>query len=105
MATALQGLTAARHVNRLFATHVARHDENAQLAEHRLVVDHLALGDGPGAAVALRHHIEADHIRTRARLRVLSVIGPLVSLDLSLRGGVAGGHWPSAWRVGKVGTL
>ncbi len=73
MAATLRQLTASRHVNRLFATHVARHDESALLAEHRLVLDHLALGDGPGAAAALRHHIEADHIRTRARLRVLSV--------------------------------
>jgi DNA-binding GntR family transcriptional regulator len=73
MAATLRLLTASRHVNRLFATHVARHDESALLAEHRLVVDHIALGDGPGAAAALRHHIEADHIRTRARLRVLSV--------------------------------
>ncbi|MBD3764616.1 MAG: hypothetical protein IE927_07725 [Rhodobacterales bacterium] len=73
MAATLRQLTAARHVNRLFATCVARHDESALLAEHRLVLDHLALGDGSGAAAALRHHIQADHIRTRARLRVLSV--------------------------------
>lgn len=73
MAATLRQLTAARHVNRLFATHVARHDESALLAEHRLVLDHLALGDGAGAAAALCHHIEADHARTRARLRVLSV--------------------------------
>lgn len=73
MAGWLAGLRAARHVNRLFATHVTRHDESALLAEHRLVVDHLALGDGTGAAAALAHHIDADHARTRARLRVLSV--------------------------------
>ncbi len=73
IAATLRQLSAARTVNRLFATHVARHDESALLAEHRLVVDHLALGDAPGAAAALHHHIEADHVRTRARLRVLSV--------------------------------
>lgn len=73
MAGLLAQLRAARTVNRLFATHVVRHDESALLAEHRLVIDHLALGDAPGAAAALAHHIEADHIRTRARLRVLSV--------------------------------
>lgn len=69
----LQHLRTARRVNRLFATHVVQHDESALLAEHRLVLDHLALGDGEGAAAALRHHLDADHIRTRERLKVLSV--------------------------------
>ncbi len=63
----------ARLINRLFATHVAQHDESNLLAEHRLVLGHLLLGDGEGAAAALRYHLEADHSRTRERLKVLSV--------------------------------
>lgn len=73
LAASLQQLRTARRVNRLFATHVVQHDESALLAEHRLVLDHLALGDGDGAAAALRHHLDADHFRTRERLKVLSV--------------------------------
>lgn len=73
LAATLQHLRTARRVNRLFATHVVQHDESALLVEHRLVLDHLALGDGEGGAAALRHHLDADHIRTRERLKVLSV--------------------------------
>jgi DNA-binding GntR family transcriptional regulator len=63
----------ARLINRLFATHVAQHDESNLLSEHRLVLGHLRLGDAEGAAAALRYHLEADHNRTRERLKVLSV--------------------------------
>jgi len=71
---------AARVVNRLFATHVVQHDERDLLAEHRLVLDHARLGDATGAAAALRHHLDADHDRTRDRLKVLSVFAdPAVS--------------------------
>lgn len=63
----------ARVVNRLFATHVVQHDETDLLAEHRLVLAHLRLGDAAGAAGALRFHLDADHDRTRDRLKVLSV--------------------------------
>lgn len=63
----------ARLINRLFATHVALHDESNLLSEHRLVLGHLRLGDAEGAAAALRYHLEADHSRTRDRLKVLSV--------------------------------
>lgn len=73
MAAVLMHLRSGRRVNRLFATHVVQHDETALLTEHRLVLDHLALGDGEGAAAALRHHLDADHARTRERLKVLSV--------------------------------
>jgi DNA-binding GntR family transcriptional regulator len=62
-------------VNQLFATHVVRHDETAMLLEHRLVLDHLAIGDGAGAAAAMRHHLDADHLRTRERLKVLAIFG------------------------------
>ena len=73
LAAVLTHLRSGRRVNRLFATHVVQHDESALLTEHRLVLDHLALGDGEGAAAALRHHLDADHARTRERLKVLSV--------------------------------
>ncbi len=80
LAAILVRLRTARRVNRLFATHVVQHDESALLTEHRLVLDHLALGDAEGAAAALRHHLDADHARTRERLKVLSVFGdPVVA--------------------------
>lgn len=80
MSATLAQLRTARRVNRLFALHVVQHDESATLAEHRLVWDHIALGAADGAAVALRHHLDADHLRTRERLKVLSVfVDPLVA--------------------------
>jgi DNA-binding GntR family transcriptional regulator len=60
-------------INRLFGTYIGVHDETELLAEHALVLDHLLLGDGEGAMSALRHHLDADHARVRARLKVLSV--------------------------------
>ena len=80
LAAVLMHLRSGRRVNRLFATHVVQHNEAAMLTEHRLVLDHLALGDGEGAAAALRHHLDADHDRTRERLKVLSVFeNPVVA--------------------------
>jgi DNA-binding GntR family transcriptional regulator len=80
LAAVLMHLRSGRRVNRLFAAHVVQHDESALLTEHRLVLDHLALGDGEGAAAALRHHLDADHARTRERLKVLSVFeDPIVA--------------------------
>jgi DNA-binding GntR family transcriptional regulator len=60
-------------INRLFETYIGLHEETNLLREHALVFDHLLLGDGAGAAMALRHHLDADHARARARLKVLSV--------------------------------
>ena len=60
-------------INRLFDTYIGLHGETDMLREHALVFDHLLLGDGAGASVALRHHLDADHGRARARLKVLSV--------------------------------
>lgn len=60
-------------INRLFGTYIGVHDETDMLMEHRLTFDHLLLGDGAGAEAALRHHLDADHQRARARLKVLSV--------------------------------
>ena len=87
LAAILMQLRTGRRVNRLFAAHVVQHDESALLTEHRLVLDHLALGDGEGAAAALRHHLDADHARTRERLKVLSVFGdPVVAPYLTRLG-------------------
>ena len=84
IAVSIAQLQAARIVNRLFATHVVKHDESDLLQEHRLVLGHMGLGDGEGAAAALRYHLEADHDRTRDRLKVLSVFAdPAVAPYLS----------------------
>ncbi len=69
----IAGVQGARLINRLFATHVAQLDESNLLSEHRRVLGHLRLGDAEGAAAALRYHLDADHNRTRERLKVLSV--------------------------------
>ncbi len=80
IAGVLAQVQAARVVNRLFALHVVQHDESDLLAEHRLVLGHIRLGDAAGAAAALRYHLDADHDRTRDRLKVLSVFAdPAVS--------------------------
>ncbi|SHG00494.1 DNA-binding transcriptional regulator, GntR family [Kaistia soli DSM 19436] len=60
-------------INRLFATYIGLHDESDMLREHALILDHMLLGDAEGATVAMRHHLDADHARSRARLKVLSV--------------------------------
>ena len=60
-------------INRLFGTYIGVHDETEMLMEHRIVFDHLILGDKDGAPAALRYHLDADHERSRARLKVLSV--------------------------------
>lgn len=65
----------ANVINRLFGTYIGIHDESGMLSEHRLVFDHLILGDSVGAEAAMRHHLDADHTRARARLKVLSVFG------------------------------
>jgi DNA-binding GntR family transcriptional regulator len=60
-------------INRLFSTYIGVHDEAEMLREHALVYDHLLVGDPEGAMAASRHHLDADHERARARLKVLSV--------------------------------
>lgn len=75
LADALPELRLSMVVNRQFARHVARHQETALLSEHRLVLDHLIAGDADGAAAALAFHLDADHERTRERLKVLSIFG------------------------------
>ncbi len=73
LAEAVRGAQVARVVNRLFGTHLGIHDERPMLSEHRLVLDHLLAGDRDGAEAAMRFHLDADHERARARLKVLSV--------------------------------
>lgn len=60
-------------VNRLFATYIGVHDSFAMLAEHRLVLDHMLIGDRGGTEAALRFHLDADHERAISRLKVLSI--------------------------------
>jgi DNA-binding GntR family transcriptional regulator len=60
-------------INRLFGKYIGVHDETDLLREHALVLDHLLINDAEGAGFALRHHLDADHQRARARLKVLSV--------------------------------
>jgi DNA-binding GntR family transcriptional regulator len=60
-------------INRLFGTYIGVHDETDLLREHALVFDHMLLGDADGTMAALRFHLDADHQRARARLKVLSV--------------------------------
>jgi DNA-binding GntR family transcriptional regulator len=60
-------------VNRLFANYIGVHDTSAILSEHRLVFDHMLIGDRGGTEVALRFHLDADHERSIARLKVLSI--------------------------------
>lgn len=60
-------------VNRLFAIHIGVHDAASVLAEHRLVYDHMLIGDVGGTQAALRFHLDADHERSMSRLKVLSI--------------------------------
>lgn len=60
-------------INALFRTYIGVHDEATMFREHALIYDHLLMGDGEGAAAACQYHLDADHARARARLKVLSV--------------------------------
>ena len=59
--------------NRLFGTYIGSYDESNHLQEHALVLDHMLLGDAEGASSAMLYHLDMDHIRSRDRLKVLSV--------------------------------
>ncbi|WP_201156582.1 GntR family transcriptional regulator [Rhodobaculum claviforme] len=84
LADTVRPLQLAHVVNRLFATYIGVHDAGAMLAEHRLVFDHMLIGDAGGAAAALRFHLDAEHDRARARLKVLSIFdAPEVAAYLS----------------------
>ena len=72
-------------VNRLFGTYIGVHDETDMLREHRLVYDHLLLGDAEGARLALQVHLDRDHGRARARLKVLSLFDDAALAPFLLR--------------------
>ncbi len=61
-------------INRLFARHFGLHEVDAALLEHERVFDCLLAGDSHGAADALTLHLDWALERTRARLKVLSVL-------------------------------
>lgn len=84
LADTVRPLQLAHVVNRLFAAYIGVHDAHALLAEHRLVFDHMLIGDPGGTAAALRFHLDAEHERARARLKVLSIFDePAVAPYLS----------------------
>lgn len=61
-------------INRLFDEHFGLADHRMMLTEHRLVVEHLRLGNAAAAAAALAAHLGAARRRTKERLKVLAVI-------------------------------
>jgi putative spermidine/putrescine transport system substrate-binding protein len=61
-------------INRLFSQHFGAREAEAALSEHDAVLAALQQGDGEGAASALERHLRAALERTRARLKVLSVL-------------------------------
>lgn len=73
LAETVRTLQLSHIVNRLFGTYIGVHDACAMLAEHRLVIDHMLIADRGGTEAALRFHLDADHERARARLKVLSI--------------------------------
>lgn len=73
MIATIRGLQVAHVVDGLFRAHIGVHDAGATIDEHRMVVLHLLGRDAEGAAQALRRHLDLDHQRVRARLKVLSI--------------------------------
>lgn len=69
----LMGLHYDQIINRLFREILQLVDDSALIAEHRLVLEHLLIGDAAGAGSAMAFHLTEDHQRTRARLKVLSI--------------------------------
>ena len=61
-------------INKVFARHFGLHDIEATLDEHERVYADLLQGSAQGAALALEQHLSAALERTRARLKVLSVL-------------------------------
>ncbi len=61
-------------ITRLFTRHFALRDADAALMEHERVFDRLLAEDPQGAADALALHLDCALERTRARLKVLSVL-------------------------------
>ena len=69
----LMGLQFDHIINRLFRNILQVVDDSALISEHRLVLEHLLIGNAEGTASALAFHLKEDHQRTRARLKVLSI--------------------------------
>jgi putative spermidine/putrescine transport system substrate-binding protein len=61
-------------IDRLFAQEVGLHEVEAMLREHCIVLDYLIAGNLDGATGALTLHLERAMQRTKARLKVLSVL-------------------------------
>ena len=61
-------------INQLFDEHFGPADHRVMLSEHRMVIEHLRLGNAAVAATALAAHLDAARRRTKARLKVLAVI-------------------------------
>ena len=92
-------------INRLFAEHFGLHDRAVALDEHDRVLAHLLAGDAEGAAEALERHLELAMERTRARLKVLSVltargVAPYLTPLVEERG-----VKPKPARRGKAGAM
>jgi DNA-binding GntR family transcriptional regulator len=73
MLTTIKALQIAHVVDDLFHAHIGKQDETAHLNEHDMVLFHLLARDAEGAGQAMRRHLDLQHQRTRARLKVLSI--------------------------------
>jgi DNA-binding GntR family transcriptional regulator len=73
MVATVVNLQIGQVVDELFHAHIGVQDESPLLDEHGIVLTHLAGRDGEGAGQALRRHLDLQHQRTRARLKVLSI--------------------------------
>lgn len=73
LADTVRPLQLAHVVHRLFGNYIGVHDTTDMLAEHRLIFDHMLIGDREGVKAAMRYHLDADHERARGRLKVLSI--------------------------------
>jgi DNA-binding GntR family transcriptional regulator len=73
MLATIRNLQVAQVVDELFRAHIGKQDETSLLDEHDMVLIHLIKRDAQGAAHALRRHLDLQHQRTRARLKVLSI--------------------------------
>ena len=60
--------------NSLFRRHISVETSASVLPEHRVIFEHLIMGAPQAAATGLLAHLEAGQSRTRARLKVLSLI-------------------------------
>jgi DNA-binding GntR family transcriptional regulator len=83
--TTIFSLQIAHVVDELFRSHIGVQNESALLEEHNMVVANLLGRDAEGAARALGRHLDFEHQRTRARLKVLSVFDAPKDLPYLIR--------------------